>query len=159
MYKEQLIREALSLSPNAISYYVSQILADRFPKKALVEGVDGLFDVEEYAHDGHCTIENSHVVYNESHTYWVERRIGPVNWSRNMLRIGGVINSVGPLADSEEEDKVTDRMKNAWVTVTWQEHKLDVLVMHWSEGYNPAYHFWILADTQDIAKEFMKEVC
>ena len=159
MYKEQLIREALNLSPSAISYYVSQILADRFPKKALLEGIDGLFDVEEYAREGNCTIESSNIVYNESHAYWVERRIGPANWSRNMLRIGGMVNSIAPLADEEEEDRIVDKMKNAWVTVRWHEHSIDVIVMHWADGYNSAYHFWILADTQEVARAFMKEVC
>ncbi len=37
---EQLIREALALPQNAIAYHVSQILAERFPNKTLVEGED-----------------------------------------------------------------------------------------------------------------------
>lgn len=159
MYKEQLLREALNLSPNAISYYVGQILADRFPKKALVEGIDGLFDIEEYRRAGNCTIESSHVVYNETHTFWVEPRIGPTDWSHNTLRIGGMVSSNAPPAGNRDDDKVLDREQNAWVTVTWQEHKLDVIVMHWSEGFNTAYYFWILADTQEVARAFLKEVC
>ena len=57
MHKKQLIREALALPPNAIAYHASQILSERFPDKALIEGEDGRFDVEEYAKDGHCRIK------------------------------------------------------------------------------------------------------
>jgi hypothetical protein len=52
MQKEQFIREALCLPASAIEYYVSQILADFYPQKALVEGGDGLFDIEEFAGGG-----------------------------------------------------------------------------------------------------------
>src|SRR5579859_3706138 len=159
MYKEQLLREALSLSPNAISYYVGQILADRFPKKALIEGIDGLFDIEEYARAGNCTIANSNIVYNETHTSWIEPRMGSASLANNMLRIGGMVNSIAPPEGETDDDKVLDRLMNGWVTVTWGEHKLDAIIMHWSEGYSTSYYFWILADTQEVAKEFLREVC
>ncbi len=159
MQKEQLIREALALPQSAIAYHVSQILAERFPDKVLVEGEDGHFDVEEYAKDGHCSIEQSNVVYNQVIARWIERQIGPASWTQNMLRIGGVVNSGTSKQGDTEEDSVADDSMNAWMTVSWRESAFDVIVMHWTDNMRRAYHFWILADTQDVAREFMLEVC
>jgi len=56
MDKEQFIREALSLPLSAISYHASQHLATRFPDRALLEGEEGLFNIEEFAQAGHCDL-------------------------------------------------------------------------------------------------------
>ncbi len=159
MQKEQLIREALALPPNAIAYHVSQILAERFPNKIIVEGEDGHFNVEAYAKDGHCSIERGSVVYNQLITYWIERQIGPASWTQNMLRIGGVVNSVIPKQGDTEEDRVEDVARNAWLTVSWQNFTFDVITMHWTDNTRRMYHFWIVADVQEAAREFMLEVC
>lgn len=159
MYKEQLIREALGLSPNVIAYYVGQILAERFKDKAIIETTDGHFDIEEYAEAGLCSLEHSQVVYNQKTTYWIEPQIGPVNWTQNMLRIGGVVNSMPSIKADSKEDKVVDRLGNAWVTVTWQEHKLEVVCMYWSEGFHGTRRFWIVGESQEIVRQFLQEVC
>ena len=117
MQKEQLIREALALPQSAIAYHVSQILSERFPDKILVEGEDGHFDVEEYAKDGYCNIEQSNIVYNQVITHWIERQIGPSNWTQNMLRISGIVNSTSSQQGDTEEDRVEDGAKNAWMTL------------------------------------------
>ncbi len=159
MQKEQLIREALALPQNVIAYHVSQVLAERFPDKTFVEGEDGHFDVEEYAKEGHCSIEHSDVVYNQVISYWIERQIGPVNWTQNMLRIGGIVNSVSTQQGDTEQDQVVDGSKNAWMTVTWHGFTFDVIVMRWTDNMHQTYHFWIIADVQETAREFMLEVC
>lgn len=46
MSKEQIIHEALSLQPTAISYHLSQHLATLFPDRALLEGDEELFNIE-----------------------------------------------------------------------------------------------------------------
>ena len=159
MQKEQLIREALALPPNAIAYHVSQILAERFPDKSIIEGEDGHFNVEEYARDGHCSIEQSSVVYNQVITHWIERQIGPASWTQNMLRIGGIVDSVTSQQGDTEEDRVQDGVRNAWLTVSWRNSTFDVIMMRWTDSMHQKYHFWIVADVQETAREFMLEVC
>ncbi|MBV9230201.1 MAG: ATP-binding protein [Chloroflexi bacterium] len=158
MYKEQLIREALSLPPNAIEYYVSQILADRSRDKALVEGGDGLFNVEEYAQAELCRIKDKAVVYNQVVTHWRGREIGPPNWAQMAFRMSVMGNTAMPGPISAEQE-IIDRSKNAWLEVQWQGHMFDVILMHWTEAMHPVYHYWISADSEEVAKDFIVAVC
>lgn len=159
MGKEQFIREALCLPTSAIEYYVSQILADMYKQKALVEGGDGLFDVEEYANAGYCTIALKAAVYNQV----VTRYHGPEmrmqqGYMTGVLRFSGMLAvNMGPNA-LEAERELTDRAKNAWLEVKWHETTFDIIMMNWFEG-RPVYHYWILADEAEMAKEFLREVC
>src|SRR5581483_7912623 len=75
MKKEQIIREALALPTTVIEYHVSQYLAEKFPEKALVEGNDGLFNVETYAQAGHCVLETQSFVHDQIVTRWHGKEI------------------------------------------------------------------------------------
>ncbi len=159
MRKEQLMREALSLPTNAIEYYVSQILADMYPQKALVEGGDGLFDLEEYAHAGYCSLEKKALIYNQVVSHYRGREMNFPGIPGAALRLGGLIPmNLGPAAEDSEQELI-DRAKNAWLEVQWRGSTFDVMVMNWFEGGRPMYHYWILAETVEVAKEFLKEVC
>ena len=158
MHKEQLIREALSLPTNAIEYYVSQILADMYSQKALVEGGDGLFDIEEYAGAGHCTIEQKAIIYNQVVTYYQGQEMSLPGMMPGLLRLSGILPmNMGPSA-TEAERKLIDRAKNAWLEVQWRDSTFDVVVMNWFH-MGPVYHYWILADQVETAKAFLQEVC
>jgi hypothetical protein len=62
--------------------------------------------------------------------------------------------------EPSEEEEISDLAKNAWFTVQWKDNTLDILVMHWSEGFGRVvYAYWILGDSHQIAKDFIKEVC
>lgn len=160
MSKDQLIREALNLSPNAIDYYVSQILSDRFPEKALVEGGDGLFNIEQYAQAGHCTIAYKDVVYNQVLTMWRGREMMMGNMTPGIIRMsGGVMPSLA-MQFPETEEEIVDRAKNAWLEVQWRDHSFDIVTMRWSSGIGgQEYHYWILSESKESAKEFVAEVC
>ncbi len=160
MQKEQLIREALSLPTNVISYHVSQVLAERFPGKAILEGDDTDFDVGEYAEAQHCTVQQSDAIHNQIVTNWIEGQIDFKGWIHNTLRLGGTVPST-PSAenDLEEEDRLVDSASNTWLLVSWRDITLEVLLMEWYRDYQHIRYFWILADTQEIAREFMQEVC
>lgn len=160
MSKDQLIREALSLSPNAIDYYVSQILADRFPKKALVEGGDGLFNVESYAQAQHCTITYKDVVYNQVLTMWRGREMMMGNMRPGIIHMSaGIVTGFGPQSEDVEEE-IADRAKNAWFEVQWRNHTFDIITMRWMSSMGaPDYHYWILSESKETAKEFLAEVC
>jgi hypothetical protein len=159
MRKEQLMREALSLPTNAIEYYVSQILADMHPQKALVEGGDGLFDIEEYAHAGYCSFEQKAIIYNQVVTHYLGREMNFRGVPGAALRISGLMPmNMGPAA-AEFERELIDRAKNAWLEVQWRGSDFDVIVMNWFEGGRPIYHYWILAESVEGAKELLQEVC
>jgi hypothetical protein len=158
MHKEQLIREALSLPTNAIEYYVSQILADMYSQKALVEGGDGLFDIEEYAGAGHCTIEQKAIIYNQVVTFYQGQEMSLAGMMPGLLRFSGMLPvNMGPNVE-EAQGELIDRAKNAWLEVQWRNSTFDVVVMSWF-NMRPIYHYWILADQVETAKAFLQEVC
>ncbi len=154
------IREALSRPPLVISYSVSQDLAAAFPEKALLEGEMGFFDVESYAAAGHCTITRKAAVHPQAVTYWqppdVEFYPGPHNpmgWAGG--RAPGAQNGVGGASD--QIGGTTDRIKNAWLEVTWEDARLDVLILSFGE-HGPQPHYWILAEQEDVARRFLAAV-
>ncbi len=56
MMPDHFIGDALRMELPAIGYNLSQRLAALWPTKALLEGMDGSFNVEGYAHEGHCAL-------------------------------------------------------------------------------------------------------
>ena len=158
MNKEQIIREALALPTTAIEYHVSQYLADKFPEKALVEGNDGLFNIETYAQAGLCTLEMQTFVHGQVATRWHGREIDSM-LSPQIIRYISAANMASGLPSSDGQE-MSDAAKNAWFVVKWQGNTLDILIMHWSGGFGqPAYAYWILCDSHRVAKDFITEVC
>lgn len=158
MGKEQFIREALCLPASAIEYYVSQILADMYRQKALVQGSDGLFDLEEYANSGYCIVEQKALVYNQIVTHYHGQEIDMPGMPASLLKMSGMMPlNIGQNAETSGQELI-DRARNAWLEVQWRGSTFDVVVMHWFEGH-PVYHYWILADEVGTAKEFLREVC
>ncbi|HEX6478890.1 MAG TPA: ATP-binding protein, partial [Ktedonobacteraceae bacterium] len=157
MNLEQLISEALCLPISAIDYHVSQLLKTHFPDKAFIEGEDGLFNVEEYARAQLCKLETKDLTYNQAITFWRGPETGIMDWNRNVMRLG----PVNPMATSRwAEKEAQNRAKNAWFEVEWQGASLDVIVMHWHlDGMPTTYHYWILADSKEIAESFLVAVC
>jgi hypothetical protein len=130
MNLEQLIGEALCLPTDAIAYHVSQHLTTFFPEKGIVEGGDWIFDVDEYARAHLCGFEKKTSIYSQIVTEWKGLQKG-----------------------------IADETNNAWMEVAWQGHILEVITLYWMEGYNKAYHYWILADSEEIARSFLLTVC
>src|SRR5579875_961715 len=159
MPKDQLFREALRLPASSIAYYVSQILADMYPQKALVEGSDNLFDIEEYASAGHCTIEQKSIVYNQVVTHYQGSEMRFPGITAALTRSGGWLMqaNIGPNVSETEQDLI-DRARNAWLEVRWRATTFDVVVMNWFE-MRPVYYYWILADDIEAARALLREVC
>jgi hypothetical protein len=158
MNKEQIIREALALPTSAIEYHVSQYLAEKFPEKALLEGNDRLFNVETYAQAGHCTLEMQTFVHDQIATHWNGRELA--SFPQGIRYINSArMTSLLPSRDADEPE-MSEGAKNAWFAVTWQGNTLDIVVMHWSEGFiGGIYAYWILCDNHAIGKDFIAEVC
>ncbi|MGF1989883.1 MAG: AAA family ATPase [Nostoc sp. ZfuVER08] len=127
---QQLITEALNLPNNAIAYHISQELAAIYPHKGLVEGNDPTFNLEKYANVNLCTLQENTFIHNQIMTSW----------------------------DGMEEE-IYNHTENASFEVTWQGHKLDILLMSWQEGYCKTRYYWILADNKEIAENFFVDVC
>src|SRR5947209_259268 len=159
MNKEYLISEALCLPPSAIEYHMSLTLAKLFPDKTMIEGDMPYFNVEAYAQAQFCTLTKKNMLYNQVMTYWKvpEPEMMPI---RGMdMHIGPISNGMDPmLSATNAEHETTDQVKNAWLEVQWEGHTIDILIMNWGETHTH-YHYWILADNQDIARHFFASVC
>jgi hypothetical protein len=149
MSKEQFIREAFFLPPALIEYHVSQSLKELFPQKACIEVEAVHFAVEHFADAQQCLLIQKTFIHNQMTTYWLEP--GP-----EVMHHGDIALHTRHSRQSEEplkpEEETTDRARNAWFEVQWQGATLDVLCLNSSR-------FWILADTQEIARAFFVAVC
>jgi AAA+ superfamily predicted ATPase len=159
MSNEHFIREALFLPPAVCDYHVSQNLQQLFPEKACIEVEGRNFDVESYAHAQHCVLTPKTFLYNEMTTFWLEP--GP-----EILHTGGpgpqmphhrgapprTYRSRQSAEPGKPEEETQDRAKNAWFEVQWQGASLDVLCLNRNT-------YWLLADTQVIARAFLVAVC
>ena len=156
MDKEQFIHEALRLPATAIDYHVSSHLATLFPDRALLEGGEGLFNIEEFAQAGQCQLEHKAVVYNQIITHWRAPEIGNQPWAQVALQMSGVVVP-GP---TEAEKQVFERSKNAWLEVAWDGSLFDIVVMNWTESFGrPVYHYWVLAESMERARDLFVTVC
>jgi hypothetical protein len=63
------------------------------------------------------------------------------------------------LTPAKDRPKKVDRVKKAWLEVMWQGHSLDILLLHLESNHFSSMHHWILADTQEIARDFVSAVC
>lgn len=127
---QQIINEALSLPPNAISYHISQKLASKYPEKALLEGSDSTFAPEAFSNAKLCTLLQKRDCYNQNKTAW-----------------SGQYNRLYPY------------IINGMFEVRWQENQLVLLLMNWKENSCSVRYYWILADSKEVAEEFYTTVC
>ncbi|MBD2358643.1 AAA family ATPase [Tolypothrix sp. FACHB-123] len=127
---QQLITESLSLPNNAIAYHISQELAAIYPRKFLLEGNDGTFNLEKYAEANLCKIQHHASIHNQIFTAW-----------------------------DGMENQLYKYTENAEFTVKWQGQQLDILLMSWQEGYCKTRYYWILAHSQELAEKFFTAVC
>ena len=104
MYLESFFSEALGHAPGEIAYHVSRALARAFPGRALLEGFDCDFDVEEFARDGGCSLATEGGVHNQFATGW------------------------------DRERGITTAATHAWYEAEWEGHALDVVLMDWEDG-------------------------
>ncbi len=156
MDKEQFIHEALSLPLSATSYHVSQHLATRFPDRALLESDESLFNIEEFAQAGYCDLEHKTIIHNQVTTHWRAPEIA-TQFLRQLpaLRMAGSVI----LGQTEAEQQVFDRSKNAWLEVVWDGSTFDVIITTSLSDYRTHHHFWILAENMERARALFVEVC
>ncbi|BDI32930.1 hypothetical protein CCAX7_49810 [Capsulimonas corticalis] len=130
MQIDNLIREALSQPKDAINYSISQALTDIFPDRALLETTDGSFNLEQFAHAGHCKLELSHRLHNRLVTSWHGRSYG-----------------------------IGRSLESGCYKVLWNGETIDVLTVSWADGRCLTQFHWIVADHQELADRFFRTVC
>lgn len=130
MQIEYLLSEALTQPVNAIAYYVTQELTALYPEKAAVHGNEYAFDLEDYLRSGQCMATPKPSILNQILTEWE----GPPQY-------------------------LSRKAEHAWYEIAWQGHTLDVVLLTWALGDCKTRHHWILADTGEVAENFLVAVC
>jgi AAA+ superfamily predicted ATPase len=130
MILKNFISEALYNPHDLIAYEVSRKLTEMYSDKAVLESNLSSFNLLAYAFAEQCHIIQETALFNKSKIVWTA---------------GG--------KDFKHEPE------NAWFNVLWRDALLDVLFMTWTEeGYRERHH-WIIAETQEIAEDFLRAVC
>ncbi len=160
MNKEQLISEILLLPPAAIDYHVSEHLLKLFPGKALIEW-EGYLHVEGYAEAQYCTIKRHTFTYNQMNTYWRGRE-PQILRPHHMMHIGpGMVPGMELFQDSIGQNttpQTHDLANKAWFEITWEGNTLDMLILNiQGEGFQKS-HYWLLAESDEIARNFVAAV-
>ena len=127
---KELISEALSLSSDSISYFVSRELSRLYSEKVIIEAAFYSFDLVSYAKAELCSIVGEAAVFNKSRIDWA------------------------PSGKSFIEEP-----ENGCFNVLWQGRLLNVLFLTWTaEGCRDRHH-WIIADDRKTAEDFLRAVC
>ena len=159
--KAQLISEMLLLPPSAIDYHTSEHLRSIYPNKVLVEGEMGMFNVESYAKAELCVLTPKTFLYNQMSIYWQGPEPAMMHAHQIRRMRGGMMVGMDPfnMAETETEGKTEDAINKGWFDVTWQEHTLEILIMTIEGNGMYKNHFWLLADTEAVVRDFYAAVC
>ncbi len=130
MNKENFISEALYQNADVLPYFVGRKLNERYPETPIIVGEEINFDLESFECAGQCEIVCVNELHNQLRTEW-----------------RGV------------EKPLRSRYENAWLSVLWRDHFIDVVFVTFiDEGYRTRYH-WIVAETQSVGEKFLHAVC
>jgi hypothetical protein len=127
---ENLIADTLALPLDAKAYLLSRQLKTLFPDKSIVQGEEYSFDLDEFTADGHATAV-----------------LRPDIFSQLLVSFRGLGEGLG------------EATANAWYEVAWQGYTLQVVLVSWYMEGCKYEHYWIIAETEAIAKEFYLRVC
>lgn len=127
---ENFISDSLKQPSDLITYYVSRKLAEMHPDKTIIDSDTCSFELETFVRAGQCEIVRETGIFNHARTEWR----GP----KRKLR--------------EDND-------NAWLNVFWRGRLIDVLFITWMDDGCKSRHFWIIADTRELAEQFLRHVC
>lgn len=127
---ENLFSNTLALPLDVRGYHVSRHLSALFSDQSVVQGREYSFDLNEFVTDGHCTATLRPDLFHQFGIFFQGLHEG--------------------LSESAE---------NAWYEVQWQEQALQVVLISWYVGDCKSHHYWIIAETEALAKEFYLRVC
>ena len=128
---KSMISEALSCSETSISYKLRQKLASMFPDHFMMETQQCTFEVENYIASGKCTSATKPGIHHQIFATW-----------------GG------------ENSPVYYSPRQTWRVINWNGIELEIVQLRWTQGgYGETTHYWIIAQTREIAEQFFNEVC
>lgn len=127
---ENFIKDALHNPNDYVAYHVGRELAELHPRKVILEGETGYFDLEAFVRAEKCTVVHETAIFNHVKTDWD-----------------------GPGKESKQS------VENSWLNVLWQGQLLDVVFVTYTRGCYPSRHHWIVAESQEIADAFFTQVC
>jgi hypothetical protein len=124
---QDLVFNALHQPASSISYAVNRQLAAAFADQFVLETSNGYFDLREYARAGHCQPGLADAIHPELEYNWL----------------------------GEEWGGMATTIRNAWLSVTWQEQQLNALTMTWADGGGcEGEHHWVVAPSREAAEAF-----
>lgn len=126
---QSLISEALGLPAAAIAYRVGELLAKRYPQRAIIASEDYDFNVEHYAEAGHCGMVISTELHAEVQSNWIA-----------------------------DQQQIEQTIKQAWLAIEWQGAQFEVLRMSWPSSCGEVTYRWLLAETMAQAEAFFGAV-
>ncbi|MGH2514557.1 MAG: RNA-guided endonuclease InsQ/TnpB family protein, partial [Ktedonobacterales bacterium] len=87
----------------------------------------GHFDVESFAGAGLCRVTRKATPHSQVMTYWMppEPELSPLPYPA-----AGDMAGDGHEGDDARKRDTLDRVRNAWLEVTWEEARLDVLILN-----------------------------
>ncbi|HVG34998.1 MAG TPA: ATP-binding protein [Pyrinomonadaceae bacterium] len=124
------IDEAFCNPVDYISYYVSRKLAELYPEKFVIESTSGSFEPWAFVRADQCSVVRESAI----HAQWTTDWHGP-------------------------DKKLWQAAENGWFNILWNNELLDVLLMTYTDGGCKTRHYWIVADTREIAEGFFRAVC
>jgi len=127
---ENFITDALYKPNDYIAYHVGRELAELYPRKAIIEGETGYFDLEAFARSEKCFVVHETSLFNHIKTDWVGPRKNPRR-----------------------------SIENSWLNVLWKGNSLDVILITFTQRCYPSRHHWIVAESKELAEAFFAEVC
>jgi ATPase family associated with various cellular activities (AAA) len=131
---KEFISEALLQPPDYVTYFAGSKLAEMYPGAAIIENESGAFNLFEYAEAGLCSIWRHEDVRCQTETNW-----------------RGV------------EENLQRAIENGWFNVLWtdkgKDHFIDIVYITWSISGYESTRRWIIAETDEIAENFLRAVC
>lgn len=127
---ENFIRNALHQPYDYVAYHVGRELAELHPGKAILEGRNWEFDLDAFVRAEKCSVIEERFVFRHATTQW--ERAGK---------------------------KPRESVEDAWLNVLWRGELLDVVLVSYSESCRRTRHHWIVADSQELAEDFLGAVC
>jgi ATPase family protein associated with various cellular activities (AAA) len=131
---KEFISEALRRHADYIAYFAGAKLAEMYPGAAIIDTESLSFDLTEYAEAGLCSIWAHEDVYCQRDTQWRGVKKG-----------------------------FKREVENGWFSVLWpdggKDYSIDVVLLTWNDGGCQTTRNWIIAETCDVAENFMRAVC
>ncbi len=127
---QDLIACALSQRKDSIFYTLSSGLNEKFSDRALLETESHLFQMEQFAWEGHCVVTS----HPDLHQQWTHE------W------------------DHEKSTSIFDQYTN-WRNVVWNDHQLEVITIGILGSHCRDERHYILAESEEIAQCFFEAVC